>query len=45
LRDKSGQFDQIVFSGSYHLWVQVNTIGPNYDDVWHGHRLPVDAVE
>jgi hypothetical protein len=42
--DESGEFYQVVFSGSY-LWVPVDTIGPNYDEVWQGHPLPEDVVE
>jgi hypothetical protein len=42
--DASGQFYKIAWSGDY-LWVPVNTMGPNYDDVWNGTPLPSNVVE
>ena len=42
--DKSGQFYKVVLSGQY-LWVPVDTIGPNFDDVWQGKPLPTTVVQ
>jgi hypothetical protein len=42
--DASGQFYKIAWSGDY-LWVPVNTMGPNFDDVWNGTPLPGNVVE
>jgi hypothetical protein len=37
--DESGLFYEVVLSGQF-LYVPVGTIGPTYDDVWHGTPLP-----
>jgi hypothetical protein len=42
--DASGQFYKVVMAGKY-FWVPVNTLGPNYDEVWNGTPLPTNTVE
>jgi hypothetical protein len=37
--DPSGRYYEIVWVCDL-LWVPVNTMGPNYDDVWKGRPLP-----
>jgi len=37
--DPSGRYYEIVWVCNL-LWVPVNTMGPNYDDVWKGRPLP-----
>jgi hypothetical protein len=37
--DESGLFYEVVLSGQF-LYVPIGTIGPTYDDVWHGTPLP-----
>jgi hypothetical protein len=41
--DASGQFYKVMLSGQF-FWVPVNTMGPNFDDVWQGRPLPTDVV-
>jgi len=42
--DASGDYYKIVWSCDF-LWVPVETVGPNYDNVWNGKPLPTDVVE
>jgi len=42
-RDPTGQYYKIVWVCSL-LWVPVNAMGPNYDDVWKGRPLPGGAT-
>jgi hypothetical protein len=42
--DESGEYYKIVWACST-LWVPVETLGPNYDDVWQGTPLPTVVVE
>ncbi len=42
--DASGQYYKIFFACQL-LWVQANTIGPNFDQVWNGTPLPNRTVE
>jgi hypothetical protein len=42
--DESGQYYKILWS-CQSLWVPVNAIGPNYDEVWNGQPLPTVVVE
>ncbi len=42
--DESGEYYKIVWACST-LWVPVETMGPNYDDVWNGTPLPTEVVE
>jgi hypothetical protein len=42
--DASGEFYQFVWSCNL-LWAPVNTLGPNFDDVWNGTPLPTTVVE
>jgi hypothetical protein len=42
--DASGQYYKIRWACQY-LWVEVSTLGPNFDDVWNGHPLPTTVVE
>jgi hypothetical protein len=42
--DESGQFYKVMLSGRF-FWVPVETMGPNFDDVWQGHPLPTEVVE
>ena len=37
--DPSGHYYLVMFAGSF-FWVPVETMGPNYDDVWNGRPLP-----
>lgn len=41
--DASGSFYKAVLSGRF-FWVPVETMGPNYDDVWNGTPLPTTVV-
>ncbi|MBI5958452.1 MAG: hypothetical protein HY866_06955 [Chloroflexi bacterium] len=41
--DKSGSFYRIIWQ-CQSLWVPVNTMGPNNDNVWHGKALPTNVV-
>lgn len=41
--DESGEYYKILW-GCDQLWVLVETIGPNYDDVWNGMPLPTNVV-
>lgn len=38
--DESGEYYEVALSGII-LWVRVEDMGPNYDEVWNGHPLPV----
>ena len=42
--DASGAFYQVMLSGQF-FWVPVETMGPNYDEVWNGTPLPTGVVE
>ncbi|MBP8973498.1 MAG: hypothetical protein KBH93_06440 [Anaerolineae bacterium] len=42
--DASGQYYKIIWVCDF-VWVPVGTIGPNYDDVWHGAPLPTAVVD
>jgi hypothetical protein len=42
--DASGEYYQFVWSCNL-LWAPVNTLGPNFDDVWNGTPLPTTVVE
>lgn len=42
--DESGQFRKVVLNCTY-LWVPVETMGPNFDEVWGGTPLPMTVVE
>ncbi|MBI5961023.1 MAG: hypothetical protein HY866_19955 [Chloroflexi bacterium] len=41
--DATGQFYKVVLAGKY-FWVPVNTMGPNFDNVWLGRPLPTVVV-
>ncbi len=43
-KDDSGAYYKIVWVCQY-LWVEVGTMGPNYDEVWNGTPLPQGTVE
>jgi hypothetical protein len=43
-QDESGQFRQILLNCQY-MWVETDTVGPNYDYPWNGQPLPTDVVE
>ena len=42
--DESGQFRKVVLNCTY-LWVPVETMGPNFDEVWGGAPLPMTVVD
>ena len=42
--DASGAYYQIIWACDL-LWVPVETMGPNYDEVWNGTPLPTGVVE
>ena len=42
--DASGAFYKVMLAGKL-FWVPVNTLGPNYDEVWNGTPLPTNVVE
>lgn len=42
--DESGQYYKIIWNCDY-LWVLKDTLGPNYDNVWHGAPLPTTVVK
>lgn len=42
--DESRRFYQVMLAGKL-FWVPVDTIGPNYDEVWRGTPLPTVVVE
>jgi len=42
--DASGEYYKIQWSCG-QFWVPVETMGPNYDDVWNGAPLPTAIVE
>jgi LysM repeat protein len=41
--DSTRQYYEIIWVCDF-LWVPANTIGPNYDQVWHGRPLPTEVV-
>jgi hypothetical protein len=41
--DPTGRFYRVMLGGSL-FWVPVDTMGPNYDEVWQGRPLPGRAV-
>jgi len=41
--DASGAYYKVIWNCQY-LWVPVNTLGPNYDEVWNGTPLPTTVV-
>ncbi len=41
--DETGEYYKIIWVCDY-LWVPAETLGPNYDGVWHGKPLPTDTV-
>jgi hypothetical protein len=43
-QDASGQFRKVLL-GCQWVWVEFNTVGPNFDAVWNGTPLPTDVVE
>lgn len=42
--DDSGHYYKVVLSGIY-LWVPVESLGPNYDEVWNGAPLPTEIMQ
>ncbi len=42
--DATGEYYKIAWSCQTR-WVAVDTMGPNYDDVWQGRPLPTEVVE
>ncbi len=42
--DESGEYYKIIWVCDL-LWVPVETMGPNYDDVWNGTPLPTSTVQ
>jgi hypothetical protein len=42
-QDATGMYRKVLL-GCTWVWVQSNTVGPNYDDVWHGKPLPTNVV-
>jgi hypothetical protein len=42
--DATGAYYKIIW-GCQYLWVPVETMGPNFDDVWNGAPLPTEVVE
>lgn len=42
--DESGDYYKVVLSGIY-LWVPVESLGPNYDEVWNGAPLPAEIMQ
>lgn len=43
-QDASGEFCKVLWHCQY-LWVEADTLGPNYDAVWNGAPLPTVVVE
>jgi hypothetical protein len=41
--DSSGDFYKVVMAGRY-FWVPVDTMGPNFDNVWQGRPLPTNVI-
>jgi hypothetical protein len=41
--DDNGDFYKVVMAGRY-FWVPVDTMGPNFDNVWQGRPLPTNVV-
>ena len=42
--DASARYYKIIWADRY-LWVPVEAMGPNNDDVWQGAPLPTEVVE
>jgi len=42
--DESGEFYKLAYLCDY-LWVPVEAMGPNYDEVWNGTPLPTTVVK
>lgn len=42
--DSSKQFYEVELGGAF-FWVPVKTMGPDYDNVWHGMPLPTNVVQ
>jgi hypothetical protein len=42
-QDETGMYRKVLLSCQW-VWVLRDTVGPNYDDVWHGKPLPTDVV-
>lgn len=42
--DESGEFRKVLLECTY-LWVPVDAVGPNYDEVWNGAPLPMTVVK
>lgn len=42
--DESGAYYKGMLAGIL-FWLPVDTVGPNYDEVWHGTPLPADVVD
>ncbi len=42
--DESGGFYKVMIAGKF-FWVPVETMGPNFDEVWQGHSLPTNTVD
>lgn len=43
-QDDAGEFYKIIWVCDY-VWVPKATMGPNYDNVWHGAPLPTGVVK
>ena len=43
-KDATGAYYEIIWVCDL-LWVPVETMGPNYDEVWNGAPLPTDIVD
>jgi hypothetical protein len=43
-QDASGMYRKVLISCQW-VWVEINKIGPNYDEVWNGKPLPTTVVE
>jgi len=43
-QDDTGQFYKIIWVCDF-VWVPTATMGPNYDNVWHGAPLPTGVVK
>ena len=43
-QDATGMYRKVLL-GCQWVWVERDTVGPNYDDVWQGKPLPTDVVD
>lgn len=43
-KDASGMYYKVLWVCQF-VWVPIDTMGPNYDDVWMGKSLPTEIVE